>query len=97
MVALLHMCSGFPTKLMEQTIVMSLDDITRFSCLIEGRSIKGEHNRARKQGLLLLQSSGCFDTSVRVFTKPQDPLPWLSWCPSSRKHILDVQCYFFFT
>ena len=31
-------------------------------------SIKGEHNQAR--GLLLL-SSGCFDTRVRVFTKPQ--------------------------
>ena len=43
MAVLLHMCSGFPTKLMEQMIVMSLDDVRRFSHAIEG-SIKGEHN-----------------------------------------------------
>ena len=34
-------------------------------------SIKGEHNQAWGLWLLLLLSSGCFDTSVRVFTKPQ--------------------------
>ena len=31
MAVLLHMHSGFPTKLMEQMIVTSLDDVTRFS------------------------------------------------------------------
>ena len=40
MVVLLHMCSGFPAKLMEQTIVTSLDDITRFSHAIEGGKYK---------------------------------------------------------
>ena len=34
-------------------------------------NIKGEHNQVRRVWLLLLQSSGCFDTSVRVLTKPQ--------------------------
>ena len=41
MAVLLHMCSGFPTKLMEQTIVTSVGDVMGFSHAIEG-SIKGE-------------------------------------------------------
>ena len=40
MAVLLHMHSGFPIKLMEQTIVTSLDDITGFSCAIEGGKYK---------------------------------------------------------
>ena len=27
--------------------------------------------------------------------KATDPLPWLSQCPSSRKHTLEVQCCLF--
>ena len=65
------MGSGFPTKLLEQMIVMSLYDVTRFSCVIEGGNIKGECNQAWGVWLLLLLSSGCFDKSVRVFTKAQ--------------------------
>ena len=51
-------------------------------------SIKGEHNQAWGLRLLLLLSSGCFDTSFRVFTKPQTlylsclSAPWvgsISW------------------
>ena len=61
-----------------------------------GGNIKGEHNQAWGVWLLLLLSSGCFDTSVRVLTKPQTLYLQLSWCPSSRKHILDVQCCLFF-
>ena len=34
-------------------------------------TIKGEHNQASGVWLLLLLLSGCFDTSVWVFTKPQ--------------------------
>ena len=34
-------------------------------------SIKGECNQARGLWLLLLLSSRCLDTSIRVFTKPQ--------------------------
>ena len=71
MAVLLHMCSGFPTKVMEQMILTSLHDVTRFSRATEGGKYKGEHNRARGIQLLLLLSSGCFNTSVRVFTKPQ--------------------------
>ena len=40
MAVLLHMCSGFPAKLMEQTIVTSLDDIMRFSHAKEGGKYK---------------------------------------------------------
>ena len=40
MVVLLHMCSSFPPKLMEQMIVMSLYDIMRFSHVIEGGKYK---------------------------------------------------------
>ena len=40
MAVLLHMCSGFPTKLMEQMIATSLDDITKFSHVIEGGKYK---------------------------------------------------------
>ena len=40
MVVLLCMHSGFPTKLMEQTIMTSLDDITGFSHAIEGGKYK---------------------------------------------------------
>ena len=51
-------------------------------------NIKGECNWARRVWLLLLLSSGCFDTSIRVFTKPQTlylgclSAPWvgsISW------------------
>ena len=34
-------------------------------------TIKGEHNQALGIQLLLLLSSGCFDTSIWVFNKPQ--------------------------
>ena len=40
MVVLLCMHSGFPAKIMEQMIVMSLYDVTRFSCAIEGGKYK---------------------------------------------------------
>ena len=40
MAVLLHMCSGFPAKMVEQTIVMSLKDVMRISCAIEGGNYK---------------------------------------------------------
>ena len=40
MAVLLCMHSGFPTKLMEEMIMTSLDDITRFSHAIEGGKYK---------------------------------------------------------
>ena len=36
MAVLLHMHSGFPTEILEQTIMTSLCDVTRFSCVIGG-------------------------------------------------------------
>ena len=42
MVVLLHMCSGFPAKLMEHMIMTSLYDVMRFSHVIEGGKYKKE-------------------------------------------------------
>ena len=44
MAVLLHMHSGFPTEILEQMIMMSLYDITRFSHAIEGGNYKRGHN-----------------------------------------------------
>ena len=98
MAVLPHMCIGFPTLLMEQTIVTSYNDVTRISQSIEG-NIKGECNQARGLWLLLSLSSGSFDTSVKLFTRPQTlylsclSAPWvgrISWMYSvvcfSHKH-----------
>ena len=52
MVVLLHMCSGFPTKMVEQTIVTSLNDITSISHVIEG----GNYKRGSATGL---EEFGC--------------------------------------
>ena len=40
MAGLLCMCSGFPAKMVEQTIVTSLNDVTRISRAIEGGNYK---------------------------------------------------------
>ena len=44
MVVLLCMHSGFPTEILEQTIVTSLYDVTRVFMLQWEGTIKGEHN-----------------------------------------------------
>ena len=44
MAVLLHMCSGFPAEILEQMIVTSLYDVTRFSHAREGGNYKGEHD-----------------------------------------------------
>ena len=40
MAVLLHMCSGFPTKMVEQAIVTSLNDVTTFSHVRKGGNYK---------------------------------------------------------
>ena len=63
-------------------------------------TIKGERNQASRVWLLLLLLSGCFDTSIWIFTKPQTlyfsclGAPWvgsISWMYSvvcfSHKHV----------
>ena len=40
MAVLLHMHSGFPTKMVEQTFMMSLNDVTRVSHALEGGNYK---------------------------------------------------------
>ena len=65
MAVLLHMCSGFPTEILEQTIVTSLHDVMRFSHATEGGNYKRGHNRA--SGLLLLLLSGCLDKCLGLY------------------------------
>ena len=54
MVVLLCMCSGFPTKMVEQTFVMSLNDITRVSHALEGGNYK------RRSATKLVEFSCCY-------------------------------------
>ena len=44
MAVLLCMHSGFPTEILEQTIMTSLCDVTRFSHVIGGGNYKREHH-----------------------------------------------------
>ena len=60
MAVLLHMCSGFPTKILKQTIVMSLYDITRVSRATEGGNYK---RRARTEPW------GCYYCHLGVWTQ----------------------------
>ena len=53
MVVLLHMCSGFPAKILEQMIVTSLYDVTRVSFATVGGNYK---RRAR----LSHRAAGCY-------------------------------------
>ena len=92
MVVLLHMHSGFPTEILEQTIVTSLIWCHEVLLCNRGGNYKRECNRAL--GLLVL-SSGCFNTSVWVFSKPQTSTLAVS-VPSSRKHNWNAQCCLFF-
>ena len=40
MVVLMHMCSGFPARRLEQTIMTSLYDVMRISCAVKGGNYK---------------------------------------------------------
>ena len=72
MAVLLHMCSGFPTKMVEQTFVMSLNDIMRISHALEGGNYKrGSATKLEEFGCCYYCCLGVSDTSFRVSTKPQ--------------------------
>ena len=95
MAVLLHMHSGFPAKMVEQMIVTSLNDVMRISHTIEGGNYK------RGSATELEEFGCCYYCHLGVLVqalgslKATDPLPRLSWCLSSRMHILDVQCCLF--
>ena len=61
MAVLLCMCSGFPTKMVEQMIVTSLNDIMRISHAIEGGNYK------RGSATELGESSAAAITVIWVF------------------------------
>ena len=75
MAILLHMCSGFPTKMVEQTIMTSLNDVTRISHAIEGGNYK------RGSATKLEEFSHCYYCHLGVLAqvlglyKATDPLP----------------------
>ena len=95
MAVLLHMCSGFPAKMVEQTFVTSLNDVMRTSHALEGENYK-------KGSATRLEEFGCcyychLGVSAQVLGSllSHRPSTSLSQCPSSRMHILEVQCCLF--
>ena len=95
MAVLLYMHSGFPAKMVEQTFMTSLNDVTRISHVLEGGNYK------RGSATELEEFSCCYychlgvQAQVLGSLQTTDPLPQLSRCPLSRKHILEVQCCLF--
>ena len=59
-------------------------------------SIKREAQLSSRSLAAAVLSSGCLDILFRVFYEATDPLLWLSWCLSCRKHYPDAQCYLFY-
>ena len=60
MTVLLHMHSGFPTKILEQMIMMSLYDVTRVSHATVGGNYKKES---------MTKPQGCYYCHLGVSTK----------------------------
>ena len=87
----------FPTEILEQMIVTSIYNITRFYHAILGGNIK---RRAWPNKWKI--SCCCYYYCLGVLTQhlglqqATDPLPWLSWCLLCRKHTQNVQCCLFF-
>ena len=95
MAVLLCMCSGFPTKMVEQTIVTLLNDVMRISHVIEGGNYKrGCATDLHKFGCCYYCHLG---VSAQALGSLQSHRPSTSavLVPSSRMHILDVQCCLF--
>ena len=95
MAVLLCMCSGFPAKIVEQTIVTSLNDVTMFSHARKGGNYKrGSATELEEFGCCYYCHLG-IQAQVLGSLQTTDPLLQLYQCPSSRKHILEVQCCLF--
>ena len=69
MAVLLCMCSGFPTKMVEQMIVTSLNDITRISHVIEGGNYK------KGSATELKEFSCCYYSHLGVLAQVLGSLP----------------------
>ena len=68
MAVLLHMCSGFPTKMVEQTFVMSLNDVMKISHAIEGGNYK------RGSATKLKEFSCCYYCCLGALAQALGPL-----------------------
>ena len=69
MAVLLCMCSGFPAKMVEQTIVMSLNDVMKISHAIEGGNYK------RGSATKLKEFSCCYYCHLGVSAQALGSLP----------------------
>ena len=95
MAVLLHIHSGFPTKMVEQTIVTSLNDMTMFSHVRKGGNYKrGSATELEKFACCYYC---CLGVQAQVLGSLQSHRPSTSAVsvPLSRKHILKVQCCLF--
>ena len=93
----LHMHSGFPAKMVEQTMMTSLNDIMRISHVIEGGNYKrGSTTKLEEFGCCYYCHLGV-SAQVLGLYQATDPLPRLSQSPSSRMHILRCTVLFVFT
>ena len=88
------MCSGFPTKIMEQMIVNHYMMSQGSLVLQREGSIKGEHTESGGFGCCSYCCPGVLTQALGSLLST-DLLPQLSECLSSRKHILDysVVCF----
>ena len=93
MVVLLCMCSGFPTKRLEQMIVTSLYDVTRVSHATVGGNYK---RRVWMSLWTAVTVIWVFQYKCLGLRQATDLLLQLCQCPLSRKHIQNAQCCFFF-
>ena len=83
----------FPPKILQQTIVTSLYDVTRIS----HATVRGNYKRRAWSSLrAAITVIWVFWHERLGLQQATDPLLWLSRCPLSRKHIQNAQCCLFF-
>ena len=96
MTVLLHMCSGFPAKMVEQTFVTSLNDVTRVSHVLVGGNYKrGSATKLKEFGCCYYCHLGVLTQVLGSLQSHRPSTSAVSVSLASRKHILEVQCCLF--
>ena len=80
-----YMCSGFPTERVEQTIMMSVDNITMIAHAIWG----GKYIRRVHSGF----GAVIWVSGTECLGQVTDPLLWLYQCLYWSRSILRVNCF----
>ena len=83
----------FSCQKMEQAIMTSLYDVMRISHARQGREVYKE-NMTGPQSCCYCHL-GVLVQSIWVHYQTTDPLPWLYWCSSWRKHNQNEPFYLF--